>query len=469
MAKVPKLPIDPTFPQLTSVADMGYMLPLFQEMLNAKIAKVRIDRFQYVPFKSCTINYELDMYSNGSEQTERKLMYGLLRNREAVPARPAPPTYKLSQLDMELWAFPDDPKLPHLANFLDADFLLALVNEPQSLFELTQKDSLVQNGRFQTVKTKVIKYVPEGRCVLQHSLWQGDVTMPPLILYSKTFLRADGERNCHIMRDLWESSQKQGDALRIPQPYFFAAHLDTLFLEALPGVIASDVMEDEELLLFAPQCGELLSAFQQCHVSGLDGALEEVDNATRLAHDSQQQLAAYYKVEKLLVDYDEALLPILSNIRNELERQLPELDEVPMTLIHTAFRFSQMMVDNGRLALLDFDGLENGNPLHDVGSFVAHLYKLHGKHGLALSKAEAAAHQFCQAYDDAAPWGGNEAWVAWQTAVILISKHAKRCIKRARKNPDGQIQTYLTLATELLSGKRLNSLGSAVGETDFES
>lgn len=455
MAKVPKLAPDPTFPQLALVADAAHMRSVFQDYLNLDIEKVRINRFQYAPSRNCSICYELEVHDAAFGQPSKKLVYGLIENKDRPSLHMAEPAHQLAELDMGLWQFPYDPELVHLPQLMDGDALLAMLNEQQALFDLPQ------NGRFQSVVTNVVKYVPGGRCVLKHTLWQTDTVEPALTLYSKTFLPEDSQRSIHILRGLWESAVRQNGELRIPEPYFFAQHMNTLFLEALPGDIASDTMGDEELLELVPQCGRLLAALHQCQISGLDASSDDMSNLARLGQDSQEQLAAYNKTVRLLVAYNEDYAASLATLSSALETELPLLAEVPITLIHTAFRFSQILAHEGKLALLDFDGLKNGNPIGDVASFVAHLYKLHVKHGLPLVEAEAAALRFCAAYREAAPWGLDEGWLFWQTAVILISKHAKRCIKRARKNPEAQIQRYLTLANELINGARLNGLATA--------
>ena len=323
--------------------------------------------------------------------------------------------------------FPNDPVLVYLPQMMDATLVLALVNGCDEL--------VAENGRFTHVQTKVVKYVAGDRCVLRHTFSAGDVTKT---LYSKTFRPDEAAANFHNLRSLWESEMCQTGQLHIPQPYFFAQQFDTLFSRALPGELVTDVLEDIDWATMMIGSGKLLAALHQCQISGL----AQIDH--------QMPLNKFYKVQQSITHYNAAFGNELTEIGVALERVWATLPPMPTTVVHTAFRLSQMMVDNGRLSLLDFDGLKNGNPIDDVGSFVAHLYKMSVKNGASMAEMQAAADQFCAGYAAAAPWGLPEAWLKWQTAVILITKHANRCVRRARKNPDAQIRQYLTLAAELL-------------------
>lgn len=68
--------------------------------------------------------------------------------------------------------------------------------------------------------------------------------------------------------------------------------------------------------------------------------------------------------------------PGLADMAQNLSRQLAEcFAAMPFTPapLHGDFYAKQVLVDDGRLALIDFDGAFHGDPAEDLGNFVAHL------------------------------------------------------------------------------------------------
>ena len=87
----------------------------------------------------------------------------------------------------------------------------------------------------------------------------------------------------------------------------------------------------------------------------------------------------------------------------------------------------------------------------DAGSFVAHLLYVMAKGELEEGEARGAAHDFLAAYAQEAPWGLPEGALEWYTAIILVAKHAQKCVKRAKDDGDSKIRQMLGLAEDLLA------------------
>jgi aminoglycoside phosphotransferase (APT) family kinase protein len=155
----------------------------------------------------------------------------------------------------------------------------------------------------------------------------------------------------------------------------------------------------------------------------------------------------------MLERYDAGLAPVLERLRTLAESQRLHLETVPPAPIHGAFRFTQLLTYRDRLALVDFDGFRQGDPMVDVGSFVAHLFYLFAKGELAAAPTQNAVAAFLAAYREATPWGTPESALQWYTAVILVAKHAQKCVKRLKDDGDTKIRHMLELAECMLDGR----------------
>ena len=87
----------------------------------------------------------------------------------------------------------------------------------------------------------------------------------------------------------------------------------------------------------------------------------------------------------------------------------------------------------------------------DAGSFAAHLLYLMAKGELQEDEARGAARDFLASYAQEAPWGLPESALEWYTGIILVAKHAQKCVKRAKDDGDSKIRRMLGLAEDLLA------------------
>jgi hypothetical protein len=154
-----------------------------------------------------------------------------------------------------------------------------------------------------------------------------------------------------------------------------------------------------------------------------------------------------------LVDFDPAYKPRVEAFYERLWGNVDGLTQVAPTPIHSAFRLSQLLLVDGKFALIDIDGFVLGNPIADVGSFVAHLLYVPLKSGITFQQSLSAIRIFCRSYAERAPWGLPPDVLAWQTAAHLVGQHARQCIRREKENYRSKVDQLLNTATKVLSGK----------------
>jgi thiamine kinase-like enzyme len=327
---------------------------------------------------------------------------------------------------MVLWRFPNDPKLDGMERIGDPQQFLALLRTLPTAAALAPV----------SCEGSVVKYVPGKRLVMKQIV--RDAAGQETILYTKTFGHERGEAIYAVMRHLFECSHSAAGALTTPEPLGWLGSVRTLVQRELVGWSAVETLRDDAWQRFMQDVGTGLA---HIHASGAEG-LE--------AWSSQDELDNLQHATQLLLDHQSRHADRIEMVRTLAAAQRPKLPPAPQLPIHTAFRYTQLLADADRLALVDFDGFRQGDAACDVGSFLAHLHYLAVKNEITLAHSREAAQVFLRSYRAAASHPVDDAALAWYTAVILVAKHAQKMVKRLKEDGDEKLERLLRDAVELL-------------------
>lgn len=445
MVDIKDVPRDRALPWLSVAADPLQMQARLQPHFGdeVKILQVKLERFTYKPGRNARFSYRIKLRDRARDRKAKHVVHGRMETpgdsaalyrkmsrRTWVTPAYGPALLHLEDLGIVLWGFPNDPKLEGVERVAQPHEFLAVAATVPSL------------ARFAggSCDSQVVKYVPGKRLVMKHALTNpdGDAT----IVYTKTYGHDRGGAIFAVMRSLWESAQADPHAFTAPEPLAYVAAAHTLLLGGLPGTAAIGTLQNGALAHGMMQAGSGVAGIHTSGVGGLEPWTE--------AHEFENFLG----VTAMLQRYDADLAPAVERLRRHAQEAMASVEALPPVPIHGAFRFTQLLTYRERLALVDFDGFREGHPMCDVGSFAAHLYYLMAKDELDAADAERAVHDFLEAYRHRAPWGTPEAALRWYTAVILVAKHAQKCVKRLKDDGDSKIRHMLELADELLTGQR---------------
>lgn len=441
MVDIKDVPRDKVLEALQHAVDpdsmQRYLEPHFGQ--HVEMTAVKVERFQYKPGRSARISYVIKLRDRNTGERYKHILCGRMESATAIVAlhvkmrqrqwttpRFGPALLWLPDLSMLLWGFPNDPKLEGIER----------IGDPQQFLQLLQTLPAAQRLAPVSCEGTVVKYVPGKRLVMKHVL--RDAAGDESVLYSKTFGHDRGAAIYQIMHHLFECSRNEPEALTTPEPLGWLAEVRTLVQCELPGWSAVETLQESGWQRFMAQVGRGLA---HIHASGAEG-LES------WAH--QQEYDNLCSASQLLLDHDPqigAALADLQQLAASKQAQLPQLPAVP---IHTAFRFTQLLADANRLALVDFDGFRQGDAACDVGSFLAHLHYLAVKKEISSEQSQEAATVFLDAYHATAPQRIDAAALAWYTAVILVAKHAQKMVKRLKEDGDQKMQTLLDDALQML-------------------
>ena len=174
-----------------------------------------------------------------------------------------PSRYYAPELDMLLWEFPHDPRMKGLADLLDEAMMANLLRRQPVRFGVSVSATVEKSS------ASLVRYHPESRCVLEHRLTVRDVGGDiELRFFSKTFAKRDGAAIYDAMEQLWHGMSRYGTP-GIPEPLHYDAERGTMFLSALEGAPAVDLIPDERMPEIAADIGKLMSSFHRSPVAGL--------------------------------------------------------------------------------------------------------------------------------------------------------------------------------------------------------
>jgi aminoglycoside phosphotransferase (APT) family kinase protein len=114
-------------------------------------------------------------------------------------------------------------------------------------------------------------------------------------------------------------------------------------------------------------------------------------------------------------------------------------DNAPKVLLHGAFRPKHVFVHDGRLAMIDIDGMCVGHPAHDIAHFLSALYYDEAEELLSAGDRSLAVGRFLEGYSARAPWQLQSAAVLWCTAALLGYKQARKYVMHVHENREEKV------------------------------
>jgi len=456
MPRFIKIAIDEHLPQLGVVTDVTAMqdilLRQFPQLAekNWRVIGMNVKQFHHRPGRKCDLFYGLYFENTMTGEYYRQILSAVAlpkgvaqeqfaRAREQGCFQPEVglAVHFLPELEMILWGFPNDPKLKRLHELVDKATLREILQTHWARLRVPPDFSLID------IDTEVVKYVPQDRCTLKHRLQlQSADRADELILFSKTYSpKTAGEAIFTVMQDLWNAPVSQSGALMVPEPLFYERDINVVFQRGMAGSHVDEQINQIDLEPIAAKIGVALAGLHQSAVPASDYRSRE------------REMAEFVDGMEALGKFNQAYQVPLEAINDELWRSLPNLTPLQTVPTHGAFRLSQLLMGDGKIGLVDFDGFLYGDPILDVSSFVAHLLYLVVKGDMSATQSRAAIRQFCRAYAETASWGLPVDVLKWYVTVMLIGKQARKCIKLAKESHAIKVEQLVEIAAAILAGK----------------
>lgn len=416
---------DPSVPGLQTALDVEAVLELLRGALpecghRLDLVKNTIVDVRYRPGGPCWILYRLKVRSGG--RSSRQLLSGRLLQRSEGPESPPSellaryrdrgdrvfdtPVVYLPEVPMQLFAFPLDSSLPGLFDATDASALKRHLNRMWSR----------RGVRVRRVAPQPLGYTPHARAAFLYEILSEcrDSGVPELRrLIGKMHAK---KRTARLFADAWALWRAAEGRIGLAPPVGFIPAAGLTLQERVAG----------------QRLGGLVDT------PGFDKRVKQTARALATLHGLTLPLSSRRKpAEEARGVHRWA--GVLMAIRPDMARRVEKLrDKLATELqvrarlsgpIHADFHHTNVLVDGESITIIDLDEMAFGDPMVDVGRFLASL-RVPARRAFgdiaALSGARAA---FLEAYLKAA--GGDEKRARlFEAASLLIAAGSSFRIQR---------------------------------------
>jgi thiamine kinase-like enzyme len=418
---------DARLPQLHVARNAAMMQTVLESALHCQIERCRILQCRYKPTKTCLVSYALTTPDSRQERIVYVRLYP--ENESFAQYQKARAKASRSQhvlhvpaLEMVVWVFPQDRKLTSLGDVTDETRLHT------EILPSVITASFGADWRIAALQSDIVHYVAEHTCTVKAQLEivnavTGKRRTP--VLFGKTYYNEQGAATWQAMRQLQQSG------IRIARALSYQPQLKTLWQLGLTGVTLDEAPSFENLL------GKAAVAVAALHETPLEAHARDARSQAVAKLQAAAQLVA-------LVEPERNWEPLLARLQAQAETRAAR----PAVMLHGDLHWKNFFVENDQIVLLDLDNFGAGDPLADLGSFLA---SLHYRHLLGeLSNVNALINTFVNAYQASVSWAVPEADLRWHVATALVTERVARCITRLKASH--LIDDLLALATRISAG-----------------
>jgi aminoglycoside phosphotransferase (APT) family kinase protein len=312
---------------------------------------------RYKPGTNCLVQYELALRGgpSGSIRTlaharlfadrqaevlwASRSFHRLIEHAHGLPGPPATRAALLPELGALLEIYPVDRKLPGLLGAA----------------------SLSEDAKGRALEgSELVRYKPGRKAVLRYGLRGGQNQA----VYGRVHADGRGAALLEAGRGFLAAG------IPTPAPLAFVPELGLLFVEEAAGERLADLAEDE-FEQWLPAVAEALAALHAA----------QVEHLPLLAKRNKE--AAVLAAARTLATVCPEAGPLALRLGATLAARLSESPGGNMP-VHGDFYDDQVLVSDAGVVLLDFDAAGRGNPLLDVGNFLAHLAARRGERSRRL-------------------------------------------------------------------------------------
>lgn len=416
-------PRDADFPRLDEILDAERLVRRLQQELErtqpgSRVARARVRRSYYRPGQACRILVEARLRTpQGDERTQ--LYFGEMHLPAALErafrrAADVPGALLLRAESTILWPYPHDPYLPGLA----------VATDVRAMRRRLQKDpaqvGLRAGIEVGAIDVRLSKYVPGRRCGLTYRAGWRAAGAPETVhtFFGKIYAAGNGRSAYDVLQRIGASSACRDGHLHVPRVYGYDAGVEAVWQERVPGTPQTRLRDPEQLLRAAPRVAHALAAL---HASAPD-----LGPGKGMTEQIEQLRQAVRSIATACPEYG-ARCEVLSRKLQDASTRLPP---IARALVHGSFKSGHILHEGDHVTVIDLDAAGFGDPMYDVGRYIARLEALALDSPLAAPALEACIAAFRHAYAERVPWGWPEPRARWYTSAHLVASQAYKNVKR---------------------------------------
>ncbi len=349
----------------------------------------------------------------------------------------------LPDLRVLLHVQPSDAELPSLPGLVEPDAAAALI-------EPVLRAAGYTDATIVGCEPRVVRYKPGSRCTVVVDLDYADAPSGrpgPELVVLKTHHGDKGANAWGAMKALWERPIAQSDVVKLAEPLAFLPE-ERILIQGPLGedwtlkALTQDVLREMDTKrhpLLVEEYAKTGRALAELHLSGAE--------FERRATFDEELAELQEVVDRLTFSVPElgaAGAPLIARL-NELARRVPPDPDVPA---HHDFRPAQVLLHQGTIGFIDFDGSSMAEPALDLGRFRAKLRDMAAgalaeigrfgdeeAHAAVFAMLDELVAAFTDAYRERAPVSTGRI-ILWETCDLMTGMlHAWTKVRLRRITP----------------------------------
>jgi glycosyltransferase involved in cell wall biosynthesis/aminoglycoside phosphotransferase (APT) family kinase protein len=398
---------------------------------GAEVTRTTLRDLTYRPARQCISTFDLAI-DHGDRTEERRAVISFVKDDRFVSvydkhyagSATARAAYLPEQRCL-VELFPADWELPALARLYEHEPARALMREAG-----------VPLGDGAALKSKVLAYRAHEACVIAY---EGDGGVRAV---AKTTSQS---RKAEHVHGIAQMLRRQLDSAYVSTPATYRPRSErfALFMDAAPGVslhaalAAASVSGRRDILRLTAK------SLTALHSAGVETRLKEKRTMPQGLDHARERAARLQFAAPDLGRKAEALLDRIAPLVTDTDAGL--------TFLHGDFKGTQVLIDNGKLSVIDLDSACIGDPAVDTGNMMADLHRDAAFVGTPYARE--AAHLFLEDYVSLSGRYdvAKRAPVFMVIALVRMSVHGFRQHANTYSDPNSQPQLLLREAEACLA------------------
>jgi Ser/Thr protein kinase RdoA (MazF antagonist) len=294
--------------------------------------------------------------------------------------------------------FPYDAGLTGLARVTDRPAMTAL-------FTASLPACHDKGWRIRDVECEPVQYKPGRLCTLRYRLTLDHprhLDSKRVDVFGKVYRDDRWRQSYALLKETWQASLASGGTWRAAEPIAAVGSWRFIVQSAVSGRQFRHVLAD--LTMDGAQPGAIQEA---------EAHLAAVARAARAMHQSPITLGPCLDFNMLLASQRvnlEHLRQVHADLAGELHRLRATIERLghamppcELRLSHGDFAHGNVMLDDGRVGIIDFDRSGQAEPIYDVAYFLTHLTSFSLRHPERAAHLRRLGEHFRDSYGELAP------------------------------------------------------------------
>ena len=273
----------------------------------------------------------------------------------------------LADLGLDLRTAPPDDALPELPLLTDATLA-------QPLLEQVIRDRAgYADIRLAACRPQVMRYARGSRCTIRYDLdYPPRQARPgwPQLVVAKTYRGEKGSNAYQAMSALWDSELARSPSVAVAEPLGYLPELRVLIQGPVAGDTTLKDLIRSTLRAATPGSRQTLDDYLAKTAQGLaamHGCGVQFGQTVTLDDEVAEIATLIERLAVPLPELSQTAMPLLRRVTEEAGRRPAD----PIGPSHRAFRPAQVLLCNGAVGFIDFDGFCQAEPALDVALFRA--------------------------------------------------------------------------------------------------